>query len=819
MTYKQSFLFISIIFLLGIFFQGCDNNSGVSDPTGPPEVVSVNPSDNEDNVSVTTSVTAQFNQPMNESSIDESTFTLRQDTTTISGRVTTTDTTATLSFRSNLEYSTTYTARLSSEITDAKDKALPNEREWNFTTEPAPDDGDEEENDTTPPSVNSTFPVDGAAEVSVNENISATFSEPLDASTVTEESFLVEQDGTPVEGAISYSENTATFNPSENLSYNTTFTFTLSTTITDTAGNALEEEFAGSFTTEEQEEDGDDNGENNDTDPPAIASVEPSDGTDNVSIETNITVEFSEEMIPSSLNDNTFYLQQGGNQVEGSIDHSGATATFNPASALAYNQPYTLTVTTGAEDLAGNGLAETSITGFTTEPEPDTEPPTVTTTTPDDGATSISTETEITVNFSEDMDANTLNNSTITLSGPNGEVNGNASPSGSSVTFIPTGTLEFSSEYRLSISTEATDLAGNNLQVNNPVLTFTTAEAPDTEAPTVQSSTPEDGATDVAPQTDVTASFSEAMDSGTLNGNSVTLQHENGTNVPGTVDASGSSVTFIPDSDLEFDTQYSFTISTAAADPAGNTLQAPYTATFTTDPGDTNPPIVTDYSYGGTQNSVLVDTEFMITFNEAMDESSLNTTSIYIEDVEGNRVPGEVEVPNNSNNPDFIPNEPLEYNTQYTLVVTGDATDPNGNSVQNAPVTFTFTTEPAPDNQPPEVTSTTPNNGSTGVARDTEVSATFNETMDATTINANTVTLEGPGGLVTGSVSTTSSDTQVVFNPADSLQADAEYSLHLNSEITDAAGNSLVVANPVASFTTEAAASGDDGMPDGGGEE
>jgi hypothetical protein len=55
-----------------------------------------------------------------------------------------------------------------------------------------------------------------------------------------------------VSGSVSYDSgtNTATFTPSANLLYETTYTATLSTTITDVAGNPLASTYSWSFTTE-----------------------------------------------------------------------------------------------------------------------------------------------------------------------------------------------------------------------------------------------------------------------------------------------------------------------------------------------------------------------------------------------------------------------------------------------------------------------------------------------------------------------------------------------------------------------------------------
>jgi len=101
--------------------------------------------------------------------------------------------------------------------------------------------------DITPPTVTSTSPVADATGVAVGTTVSVTFSEAMDASTITTGSFTLDS----VAGSVSYDSGTytATFTPNENLSRNAVYTATLSTDITDAAGNPLASAYSWSFTT------------------------------------------------------------------------------------------------------------------------------------------------------------------------------------------------------------------------------------------------------------------------------------------------------------------------------------------------------------------------------------------------------------------------------------------------------------------------------------------------------------------------------------------------------------------------------------------
>ena len=104
-----------------------------------------------------------------------------------------------------------------------------------------------------------------------------------------------------------------------------------------------------------------------DTTPPTVNSTSPVNGATAVQVGANVTVTFSEAMAGASLTTATFTLVDGsGNPVAGTVTPAGATATFAPTANLANGTTYTATVTTGAEDLAGNGLAQSRVWSFTT---------------------------------------------------------------------------------------------------------------------------------------------------------------------------------------------------------------------------------------------------------------------------------------------------------------------------------------------------------------------------------------------------------------------------------------------------------------------
>src|SRR5437867_4600555 len=112
-------------------------------------------------------------------------------------------------------------------------------------------------------------------------------------------------------------------------------------------------------------------------------------------------------MDPATVNSPTFILMHFTTPVAGTVTYTNGTATFTPADNLAPLTTYTVTINTGAKDLAGNALTSDITWSFTTGVIPDTTAPTVAATVPANTATSVAISSHIATTFSEPMDAST----------------------------------------------------------------------------------------------------------------------------------------------------------------------------------------------------------------------------------------------------------------------------------------------------------------------------------------------------------------------------------------------------------------------------
>ena len=108
--------------------------------------------------------------------------------------------------------------------------------------------------DNTPPAVVGVVPVSGAPAVAATSDVRATFTEPLDPSTLTTSTFTLQGPGGAVAATVSWDPSTlkATLDPSSSLAFATTYTATLKSGVSgikDLAGNALASDYVWSFTT------------------------------------------------------------------------------------------------------------------------------------------------------------------------------------------------------------------------------------------------------------------------------------------------------------------------------------------------------------------------------------------------------------------------------------------------------------------------------------------------------------------------------------------------------------------------------------------
>lgn len=117
-----------------LLVSACGDDAVVVPDTVAPAVNSTAPSNSATGVPRNPSVTANFNEAMNASTINSTTFQLHSGATLIPGTVTMSGNTATLVPTSALDANTTFTATITTGALDAAGNALTTARTWTFTT-------------------------------------------------------------------------------------------------------------------------------------------------------------------------------------------------------------------------------------------------------------------------------------------------------------------------------------------------------------------------------------------------------------------------------------------------------------------------------------------------------------------------------------------------------------------------------------------------------------------------------------------------------------------------------------------------------------
>ena len=234
----------------------------LGDTTRPTVVLTV-PAAGALNVPNNTQITAVFSEDMTASTLSGTSFTVTNTTlgTPVAGNVSYSVGARTATFTpstpATLANNNVFTATVTTAATDLAGNALagntavlPNagNHVWSFTTGST--------GDITPPTVTAISPTDGSIGVCLTRTVSATFSEPMDAATISTSTFRVTDNGVAVAGSVTYDapSRVASFvatNPA-GFAASRSFVVTISsgsTGVKDLAGNPLAVDRVWGFTT------------------------------------------------------------------------------------------------------------------------------------------------------------------------------------------------------------------------------------------------------------------------------------------------------------------------------------------------------------------------------------------------------------------------------------------------------------------------------------------------------------------------------------------------------------------------------------------
>ncbi|NJO94005.1 MAG: Ig-like domain-containing protein, partial [Hydrococcus sp. RM1_1_31] len=341
----------------------------------------------------------------------------------------------------------------------------------------------------------------------------------------------------------------------------------------------------------------------------------------------------------------------------------------------------------------------------------------------------------------------------------------------------PNANLATSAGYYLNIAPGVIqDTAGNAFAGigNATTLNFTTATAPDTIVPTLTGSNPADNATNIATNSNIVLTFSEAIEAGSgqiilydSNGNVVeTFDVASGTgSADGTITIANDRLTINPGADLNAGTGYYINIANGAIqDVAGNDFAGINDATtlnFITSAADPTPPTLASRNPADNAVNIAPNNNLVLTFSEDIGAGTgqialynSNGTLVETFDVakgtgsDGGTVMQAALYAFRTITITLNPGANLSPSTGYYLNIAPSAVQDlagNGFAGIGDNTTLNFTTADAPDTTPPTLTSSNPADNATNVPVNNSLVLTFNEDIEA---GVGTITLHRADGTI-----------------------------------------------------------------------
>ena len=338
---KQKNFLVTIAIVLATLISGCAEDDFQETAGVCPLVIDTNPDNAATNVPLNQVITVTFNEEMNPSTINSSSF-IVTGASTIAGTLTYSGVTATFTPSVNLTPNTTYVVRITTAVKDLRGNALQEDYLFSFST-----------GATLQPLVLTTSPTPNETGVVLNKIVSATFNMPMDPATINTSTFTLKQGTTTITGVVTYSGNTALFTPNANLTANTVYTATITTGAHNMAGVALASNYVWNFTTGAIVA-------------PRVILTDPFNTETGVLLNKVVTATFDMAMDPLTITTSTFTLKQGTDVILGSVSYSGNMASFTPNNPLLANAVFTATITTGAKNVAGIAIANNYVWTFKT---------------------------------------------------------------------------------------------------------------------------------------------------------------------------------------------------------------------------------------------------------------------------------------------------------------------------------------------------------------------------------------------------------------------------------------------------------------------
>ena len=512
-----------------------------------------------------------------------------------------------------------------------------------------------------------------------------------------------------------------------------------------------------------------------------MVSISPADGATGIPVNARVRAIFSEAVDPTAA------VIQLSPPVAGAVAISTdrLALTFTPGVSLSTSTTYAVQIS-GVRDTSGNLMAAAAAS-FTTgaSATPDTAAPTVVSFSPANAATNVAVNTPVVMTVSEPVrlgDFSTSMRVFVNVVGYGqvqmaGTYTANAART--IVTFTPSVPYPGGAQVQVysNYDGQITDVSGNVLQSTS--MTFTTAAAADTTAPTIVMVTPTDGSTGIGPNAPITLTFSEPLLPTTVSNNTFAL-FANGTELSVGISRSADNRTVFLSATLPLEAAITVVATGDVTDLAGNALED-FASTFATGStfSTTRPQIVAQRPTG---NGIPASASITLFSSKPLNPATLDG-ALYVSQG-GVLVEGTVTVSGNGTAIHFDPAGTLDPAALVQVFVTSDVEDTDGNFLFAYSGSFTVTANTA--NNAPTVVRSSPAFYSSGNPTNAVIDIEFSEPLLASSVvSANLYVVNALSQPLAGQL-TLSPDGRVVrFEPANPFAPNNYNYVYMTSGLRD----------------------------------
>ena len=242
---------------------------------------------------------------------------------------------------------------------------------------------------------------------------------------------------------------------------------------------------------------------------------------------------------------------------------------------------------------------------------------------------SVAVNTSITIGFTKEMNASTLNENTFVVRNGAVIVEGTYHTAGRVFVFHPLADLAANTVYTVEVTTGVRGVSGDSLNTAFQ-WSFTTGNSHDVTPPTIIHISPSADAVGVAANRSFTALFSEPLDGTTVTTSSFTLK-KNSVPVAGNVSYGFNQATFTPLTQLDYSSEYTLTLTSDIKDLSGNALASITSWSFTTGSApDTTPPVVISVTPADGDVNISIHPSISVTLDEPLNPDTISSSTVLL---------------------------------------------------------------------------------------------------------------------------------------------------------------------------------------------